>query len=132
MKIDFKESLIAQGLNSLQKTNFPKVKYDIRSIDSINNSIIQSNKCFIKGVKDLGGKLYARAVIEEVIFNSDLCAEQVFNFLNKIRVGNHTWEDFDKAPNSIFIIDNKIYYVGTGGWYMMDFYKKIELKMKEK
>uniref|UniRef100_UPI00404A7E01 hypothetical protein n=1 Tax=Flavobacterium sp. TaxID=239 RepID=UPI00404A7E01 len=126
-------SIILNGLKRLGdlRLNNRKEQFEIVNFAQMTNSIKQIQFCYIKGTKDLGGQTYARAKIEELTFKSESCAIEAYQIIEKIKNTGFIWEDIDKSPSSVFIIENRIYYVSSGGWFMMDFYDEIEKKMKE-
>lgn len=104
--------------------------YKITNFEAFAKSITAINFCHVKGTKDLSKNLYARAKIEEIIFNSTDCAQTAFESIQEIRKDNNAREAIDKSPSSMFKIDRKIYYISSGGFYMMDFYQEIAEHMK--
>lgn len=126
-KISLSNSIVLNGLRG----NNRKGNFEIVNFSEIVNSIEKIQSCSIKGTKNLGGDTYARAKIEELIFKSEDCAIEAYQIINKIKSSGFIWEEIDKSPNSVFRIENKIYYISLGGWFMMDFYDEIENKIKE-
>lgn len=115
------------SVNNIMKGG--KVIYKITNFGSFAKSIAAINFCQVKGTKDLSKNLYARAKIEEIIFNSADCAQNAFEEIEKLQNRKRVWEDINKAPSSVFKIDNRIYYVSSAGHYMMEFYKEIAAQM---
>ena len=127
-KTDLEESIVFNGLRRLPKLNNERYFFQI---DSFRNDIREINYGQIKGTKDLGSKTYARARVEELIFNSEECANRLVNFINQIKEESYAWEYADKAPSSIFQKENKAYYIATGGSFMKPFCKEIEDEMRK-
>jgi len=124
------KAILLSGLNKLEKLRLNKRRqnYRITNFNELTNSISVTKFCYVKGTKDFGGKLYARAKIEEITFKSVDCAQNAFEMIEEIR-SSHIWEEIDKSPNDVFRRKNRLYYISAGGWYMMDFYKEISKKM---
>lgn len=73
-------------------------------------------------------KFYARAYIEEWIFETEIGAKDFVGYFDENRNKTREWICLGgKAPLSYFHVKNKFYYVLTGGEYM---YKEDE-KLKE-
>ena len=124
-------SILIRGINKGSSySNYDKL-FLINNFDKYQNNIENINYCYIKGTKDLGNKLFARAQIEEFVFKSEECAINLFGFISELKKDDVFWLDVDKSPNSIFRLDNKIFYISAGGHYMMNFYDKIKTKMQE-
>ncbi len=112
----------------------PKSKageFQNKHLDRLNSQIATIKTCSIVGQKDLDKKLFAGADVTEYIFKSRKCAKRISDYLEGVRTTEASWEVVDKVPNSFFRIDNKLYYVRTGGWYMRGFYQEIEQTMKK-
>lgn len=126
-KSTFEESTVCRGMEILSELSSERFVYEIKNLDQFKNGIEEINIAFIKGTKDLGGKLFSRAKLEELIFKSEESAIKLVEFLNQL----NTWEDLDKSPSSIFNDENKVYYISSGGFYMKPFYKEIAKEMKK-
>jgi phospholipid/cholesterol/gamma-HCH transport system substrate-binding protein len=99
-------------------------------IENFDSSIIRMNYAYVKGEKDLGNRLYARARIDEYVFKSDECAELFDSNIKRVLQDDRAWYEIDKAPTSIHREENRVYFVATGGWYMKPFYKEIVNEFK--
>ena len=132
-KGDKTKSIILRGLSKLEKlrSNNRENYIEISNLDDLNKSISEINFCYVKGTKDLGQKLYARAKIEELIFRTTDCAVSAQKIIEQVRNSGFIHEEIDKAPSSLIRKENKLYYISAGGHYMRDFYKKIEEKLTE-
>jgi len=126
-------SIVLSGLRRLkdQRSLKRSKNYEIVNFEELTNSISSIKFCNIKGTKDLGGRTYARAKIEEFIFKSSDCAINAFDIINEIKSNGYIWEEINKSPSSAFRLENRIYYISSGGWFMMDFYDEIANKMQE-
>lgn len=131
-KGDPTKSILVSGLKrySIKTLRARENVYEITNFGSFAKSISAINICHVKGTKDLSENLYARAKIEEIIFNSSDCAQTAFERIEEIRTNILFREAIDKSPSSVFKIGKRIYYVSAGGFYMMDFYKEIAKQMK--
>ena len=127
----FKESIVCQAIEELPKLSSERQFFEIQNLDKFKGGIEQINYAYIKGTEDMGGKTFARAKVEEVIFKSEDSANKLVKFVNRIKDRVSSWEDIDKSPSSIFNEGNKVYYISSGGWYMKPFYQEIEKKMKK-
>lgn len=128
-KID--ESIVCRGVKRLPELDLREQFFEMRNLDKLFEGIIEVNYAYIKGTKDMGGKLFPRAKVEELIFQSEDSARRLSAFINEVKEEGYAWENIDKSPNSIFNQKNRIYYISSGGWYMNPFYKEIENVMKE-
>ncbi len=126
-KSTFEESIVCRGMERLFELSSESFFDEFKNLDQFKNSIEKINFAYIKGTKDLGGKLFPRAKVEELIFKSEESAIKLVAFLNQ---KGYTWEELDKPPNSIFNDKNKVYYISSGGFYMKPFYKEIAKEMK--
>ncbi|SDF57958.1 hypothetical protein [Cellulophaga baltica] len=128
------DSKIYKGIKKLKKiTEKSKIKDKIDNLYYLSEMIFEIQFCFLKGTTDMGGKTYPRARIEEVIFKSENCASQFIQNLNESLENNNSLKDlFDKSPNSIFRENNRVYYISSGGFYMMEIYKNLESAIKNK
>jgi hypothetical protein len=97
----------------------------------IKNNIHEIRKAFLKGTKPMrpNGNTYPRVTIEEYIFKSHESAKTAFETLMKSKKNSRLWKYF-KSPHELFLEENKIYFVNSGGYYMMEIYKDITGKIK--
>jgi len=101
-------------------------------IPKIKKSIHEIRKSFLKGKKPMqpNGNLYPRVTIEEYIFKTPESAKIAFETLKKSKKNRRIW-NYIKSPSELFIEANRIYFVNSGGFYMMDIYKDIVEKIKD-
>ncbi len=118
---------VFQSINNL---DFTRKQLEITDPDELTNMVEKTTYCFVKGTLDHGDKMYARASIEEYLFKSEACATQFEKHLETIQATSHLSEFFGKAPYSIFRIDDKIYYIVSGGFYMEDYHDLIGNAMR--
>lgn len=133
--IKVEKTRLIRGLERLIKSDFNKpVEIENINIDTIKNSIIESRFAFIKATKSKtpNGNTFPRATITEYIFKNQDIANSTFSSLSELREIDRIWYRISKEPNSILLEDNRLYYVSTGGWYMMDIYKEIENEIKKR
>lgn len=120
------ESNLIMGLKQLIKSrNKYEAQFKYNLIENFESSITQTNFSSVKGEKELSDKLFVRARIEEYIFTSESCATKFLETINKFVSNESLWYDLNKAPNSIYLEENRIYFIVSGGWYMKSFYKEI-------
>ena len=127
-KIDIRSSDLYRAFRRLPQSKV--VDFNIKRLDRLKGLIAEMKTCSIVGQKDLDKKLFAKADVTEYIFKSRTCAKKIADYLETVKATESAWEVVDKVPTSLFRVDNKIYYVRTGGWYMKDFYQEIEQTMK--
>ena len=68
--IIFKESIVYQAIEKLPDISSERIYFEVHNLNEFKSEIQQINFAHIKGTKDLGGKTYAGARVEEIIFNS--------------------------------------------------------------
>ena len=135
--IEIERTRLIGGLERLVKSEFNKPK-EIENInidiDKIKSQIHESRFSFVKATKSMkpDGNTFPRAKIEEYIFKNQRQAKQVFESLSELREIDRIWYRISKEPNSMFLEDNRLYYVSSGGWYMMEIYKEIENEIKKR
>jgi hypothetical protein len=92
----------------------------------------QIQKAFLKGTKPMrtNGDTYPRVLVEEYIFNTSKAANAVYDMLMKSKTGSRLWMYISKAPHEVFLEENRVYFMRSGGFYMMEIYKDIFEKLK--
>ena len=133
--IEIEKTRLIGGLERLVKSEFNKPKeIENINIDKIKNQIHESRFSFVKATKSIkpNGNTFPRAKIEEYIFKNQDEAKQIFESLSELREIDRIWYRISKEPNSMLLEDNRLYYVSTGGWYMMEIYKEIENEIKKR
>ncbi|QHI37490.1 hypothetical protein IMCC3317_28690 [Kordia antarctica] len=105
-----------------------------REIDlaSIRSEIHNIRKSFLKGTKSMqpNGNIFPRVTIEEYIFKSQQSAKKAFETFIKAKKSGSLWTYVSKEPSVFFLEKNKIYFVCSGGYYMMNMYEEIVEKIK--
>ena len=130
-KFKLHESSLLSGLKRLiENKNRIDDTVEYVLVENFDSSISNLNFSFIKGRKNLGNKLYARARIEEYIFTSESCAVKFIDNINKYVYNENVWFDLNKSPSSIYQEENRVYFVISGGWYMKPFYDEIVNQFK--
>ena len=76
------------------------------------------------------GDTYPRVLIEEYIFNTPKAANAVYDMLMKSKTGSRLWMYISKAPHEVFLEENRVYFMRSGGFYMMEIYKDILKNLK--
>ncbi len=133
--IEIEKTRLIGGLERLVKSEFDKPEeIENINIDKIKNRIYESRYSFLKATKSInpGGNTYQRAKIEEYIFKNIDEAIITFEFLKKLQKNDRYWIMIAKEPHSMFLEDNRLYFIGSGGWYMMNMYKEIENEIKKR
>ncbi|PWH83360.1 hypothetical protein DIS18_02060 [Algibacter marinivivus] len=132
--LEIHKSTLISGLEWLCKSEqLIHNKIDNLDIEDFKSEIYRSNFAFLKGTVTInsGGNTYPRIKVEEYIFKSKKSATEAFNFLSNIKKIDNIWFRVSKAPNLLFLEENRIYYIISGGWYMMDIYREIGEELKK-
>lgn len=97
----------------------------------IKSNIHEIRKSFLKGTKPMhpNGNTYPRVTIEEYIFTSSESAKTAFETLMNSKKNSRLWRYF-KSPFELFVEENRLYFVNSGGFYMMEIYMDIVEKIK--
>lgn len=134
-RIEIEKSRLIAGLErrSNEDTNRPEEVKGI-NIEEIKSRVYETRQAMLKAAKTItpNGNTYPRATIEEYIFNSIDGASRTFELLMKWKENEKDWIMIAKEPHSLFLEDNRLYFISSGGWYMMNMYKEIEHEMKKK
>lgn len=98
----------------------------------IKDSIHEIRKAFLKGTKPMypNGNTYPRVTIEEYLFTTSESAKIAFETLMNSKKNSRLWSYF-KSPHDFFLEENRIYFVNSGGYYMMEIYMNIVEKIKD-
>ncbi len=93
----------------------------------------QMSTSFLKGTKPMPQttNLYPRVTVEEYIFKTPESAQNALNLLGKLKKYRGLWTYIGKAPHDLFREENRIYFMSTGGHYMMGMEKDIISLLKE-
>jgi hypothetical protein len=73
---------------------------------------------------------FAKAEVEEIIFKSEECAKEFLSYIRAIRNIEFMRDTLDKAPSSMFMEKNKIYFIRMRKKSMINFNISIQNKMK--
>ena len=127
--VKFGELPLEQSILYLGTQRIAEFSVELQGVEGIRSEefhehFISAKYGYVKGTRDLGENIFARAKIEELIFRSDEYAMNLAKLISQIKEMGRAWEDIDKAPNSIFSEGNKVYYISSGGWYMRPFYQE--------
>lgn len=100
---------------------------------AIQNDIYEIRTSFLKGTKPMqpNGNTYPRVTIEEYLFKSKERATSHYKALLQSKKEASDWNFAAKEPHALFLEENSIYFVGSGGYYMMEIYKDIVEKIKD-
>ncbi|AXG68946.1 hypothetical protein KORDIASMS9_01165 [Kordia sp. SMS9] len=120
-------------LGSLQRVL--QLKGNLKAIDIaiFKNKLHKIHKAFLKGTKPMqtNGNTYPRVTVEEYIFKTPESAEMTYEMLLNSKSESSVWMYVSKAPYELFVEENRLYFVSSGGFYMMDMYKDIVEKLKD-
>ncbi|WP_025743532.1 hypothetical protein [Aquimarina pacifica] len=133
--IKIEKTRLIGGLERLVQSEFEKPKeIENINVDKIKNLIYESRFSFLKATKSMSpeGNTYPRAKVEEYIFNNIDEAVEIFEFLKKLQKNDRYWIMIAKEPHSMFLEENRLYFISSGGWYMMNMYKEIENEIKKR
>lgn len=107
---------------------------NVKEIDTIafKKYVHTIHKAFLKGKKPMrpNGNTYPRVTVEEYIFKTPENATAILNMLKKSESDAGLWMPISKAPYELFLEENRIYFMSSGGFYMMEIYKDIFEKIK--
>ena len=134
VEVDVKSSMLIGQLEQLSKRTYLAELFNDVSIDILKKELYTAQECFVKGTKAMSpnSKTYPRARLVEYIYNTEEAAKQSFEALKAIKTKGSIWMLISKSPDILFLEDNRIYFVRTGGMYMLDIYKQIEEELKLK
>lgn len=126
-----KQSMIFGSIQRIQKLNDSLSKKI--NIAQFEKDLHQIQKAFVKGAKPMypNDNTYPRAHIEEYIFKTPKAAKTVYNVLKKSISDSRLWAPVTKSPHDLFLEENRMYFMVSGGFYMMEIYKDIAEKIKE-
>lgn len=102
-------------------------------LSAIKSGIHEIRKSFLKGTKPMqpNGNTFSRVTIEEYIFKTPDHAKTIYTILKKLENDAGLWMYISKAPYELFIEENNIYFMSSGGYYMMEIYEDIFEKIKD-
>jgi hypothetical protein len=102
-------------------------------LSAIKSGIHEIRKSFLKGTKPMqpNGNTFSRVTIEEYIFKTTESATTAFETLINTKKNGGLWMYISKAPYELFIEENNIYFMSSGGFYMMAIYEDIFEKIKD-
>lgn len=134
VEIDFESSMLIGQLERLSRRTYLTDMFKDVSIEVLKKELYAAKECFVKGTKAMkpGSKTYPRARLVEYIYNTEEAAKQSYEALKEIKTKGSIWMLISKSPDILFLEDNRIYFVRTGGMYMLDIYKDIEVELKLK
>ncbi|MBC8755365.1 hypothetical protein H2O64_11810 [Kordia sp. YSTF-M3] len=100
---------------------------------SIKKELHEARKSFLKATKSMtpNGNTYPRVTIEEYIFKTQESATTAFETLMDSKKNGGLWTYVSKEPSVLFLEENKMYFVNTGGYYMLGMEKDIAEKIKD-
>lgn len=125
------EASRALVISSIKRLNPYKERQKKPLIPEIPTKDIKTvQKAFVKGEKEISKNTYPRAGIEEWEFKSIEGAEKVELLIDKIKKEYH-WDEISKSPITYWRMDNKIYFVTPGGFFMLKESGVIQDKMME-
>ena len=123
--VDFSRSIFNEP-NIATRNEYNKFTFNISNFEHLMQQVVRSETIFVKGTKDLGGRLYPRATIEEYVFTTRDCAKTAEKYLHWVNenVSQHTtrWKYLAKISRDGQII----YYIVGGGSYMSERLPAIE------
>ncbi|WP_298417956.1 hypothetical protein [uncultured Kordia sp.] len=112
-----------------------KLKDTIQFIDikSFKHGLHEIRKSFLKGAKPMqpNGNTYPRFTIEEYIFKTSENAQAIYEMLLNSKGKSSVWTYISKAPHEFLLEENRMYFIGSGGFYMMGMCKGVVEKIKD-
>ncbi|MEM6718232.1 MAG: hypothetical protein AAF611_02855 [Bacteroidota bacterium] len=124
------KSLLLGNIKRIQKREDSLTKHI--NIAQFERELHQIQKAFLKGTKPMrpNGNTYPRVTVEEYIFKTSETAKAIYNSV-KASLSNHRlWTYVTKSPHELFLEENRMYFMRSGGFYMMEIYKDIFEKIK--
>lgn len=121
-----------QLLGGLQRVS--KLRDSIHiDLNLFTRELYQIQKAFVKGSKPMqaNGNTYPRATVEEYIFKTAEHTNAIFEMLETSKKQGTYWMYISKAPHELFVEENRLYFMSSGGFYMLDIYKNIVEKLKD-
>jgi len=102
------------------------------NLSAIKSELYEIRKSFLKGTKPMqpNGNTYPRVTIEEYIFKTSENAQTAYEILMNSKKSGGLWTYVSKSPHELFLEENKIYFVDSGGFYMMEIYMDIVEEIK--
>jgi protein required for attachment to host cells len=127
-----RKTFLLGNVKRIQKLKDSSVKYIDTNI--FERELHQIHKAFLKGSKPMypNEATYPRVIIEEYIFTSAVAATKIATMIQHSKQHNsRIWTYVNKAPHDYFVEENRLYFVSSGGFYMMDIYKDIVEELKD-
>lgn len=124
------KTMLLRSLKYLKNLNDTLVKaIDLTKFDEVH----EFQKAFLKGKKPMypDDNTYPRVHIEEYIFKTSEAAQKTYDMLVASKTDGRLWMYISKSPHDFFLEENRIYFVVSGGFYMMEIYKDIVEKIKK-
>ncbi|WP_420571249.1 hypothetical protein [Kordia sp.] len=111
-----------------------KLKDTIKSVNItvFKKELHEVRKAFLKGTKPMkpNGNTYPRVTVEEYVFKTPESATTVYEMLKNSKGKSSVWTYISKAPHELILEEHRMYFVESGGFYMMDIYEDIVEKVK--
>lgn len=114
--LDIKDNFLSKEILRINHFNKIVDKPSIKEIRILD--IVKVERAFIKGTKDLGNRTFERADVECWQLKS---MDSTVSVIGQIqRIESCCWNQISKSPISYFRIDDKILFIKSGGFYMLD------------
>lgn len=105
-------------------------------VDGIRNKIHSASSASLKGTvpmyKGAGGSTYARVEIDELIFIDSNAAVDAMDFFEKLKKDKRGKYDISKAPSYFVRDENKLYFILTGGNFMVGIGDEIKEEIEKR
>lgn len=85
---------------------------------------------FIKGQIPMSSNTYPRATIEEWEFQSPACVEKILTYIDDLKKRT-PWDVISKSPMEYWPLENRLYFLVPGGFYMLEEAKEIQKILQE-
>ncbi|EDP96879.1 hypothetical protein KAOT1_16988 [Kordia algicida OT-1] len=120
-------------LGGLQRVLKLKDTIEFIDVSLFQKGIHEIRKSFLKGAKpmEVNGNTYPRVTIEEYIFKTSKNAKETYEMLLNSKGKSSAWTYISKAPHKFLLEENRLYFVGSGGFYMMGMCDEIVEKIKD-
>lgn len=100
----------------------------------IQQNVIKSYCTRFKGKIELSKNTYPRFQLYEFIFANDSIANSYISKVNSLKREHFSFYEMKlnmKSPSAMYVEDNRIYHIITGGHFMMGMAKEIEEILKQ-
>ncbi len=121
-------TLLAKGIR--QANNRLKYKKEATLAALSLEGLRGIKKAFVKGKVAITPNTYPRATIEEWEFQSPTCVEKILTYIKSIQQKT-SWDIISKSPMDYWQMDNRLYFLVPGGFYMLEEAKALQKTLQD-